>query len=241
MRSESVGSLAKSQPTVVPAKAGTQCLRVRFISKARGPAFAGTTGYMMRTSFRSTVLPLQTIELETAPNPRHAIIWLHGLGADGNDFKPIVPELVDRAWAPIRFVFPNAPMQPVTINGGFVMLAWYDIYAQDLVRQEDERGIRESQALLEALVAREGGRGIPPDRIVLAGFSQGGVITLQTGLRQPKPLAGLVALSCYLPLAGAVAWRTGIGMQWNPPSRVVTHRPVHRDGCLGRAKPPTSR
>jgi phospholipase/carboxylesterase len=146
---------------------------------------------------------LKTIELETRPNPSHAVIWLHGLGADGNDFVPIVPELSLPPLG-IRFVFPNAPMQPVTINGGFVMRAWYDIYGQDLVRQEDERGIRESQALVEALIAREGGRGIPPNRIVLAGFSQGGVITLQTGLRQPKPLAGLMALSCYLPLAGAV-------------------------------------
>jgi phospholipase/carboxylesterase len=146
---------------------------------------------------------LKTIELETRPNPSHTVIWLHGLGADGNDFVPIVPELPLPPLG-IRFIFPHAPMRPVTINGGFVMRAWYDIYAQDLVRQEDERGIRESQDLVEALIAKEGGRGIPPNRIVLAGFSQGGVVTLQTGLRQPKPLAGLMALSCYLPLAATV-------------------------------------
>ncbi|HWA13656.1 MAG TPA: alpha/beta hydrolase [Burkholderiales bacterium] len=146
---------------------------------------------------------LKTIELQTRPNPSHSVIWLHGLGADGNDFVPIVPELPLPPLG-IRFIFPHAPMRPVTINGGFVMRAWYDIYGQDLVRREDERGIRESQDLVEALIAKEGGRGIPPNRIVLAGFSQGGVITLQTGLRQPKPLAGLMALSCYLPLAATV-------------------------------------
>jgi phospholipase/carboxylesterase len=147
--------------------------------------------------------PLKTIELETRPNPSHAVIWLHGLGADGNDFVPIVRELQLPPLG-IRFIFPHAPMRPVTINGGFVMRAWYDIVLQDLVRQEDERGIRESQEMVEALIAKEASRGIPSDRIVLAGFSQGGVITLQTGLRQPKPLAGLLALSCYLPLAATL-------------------------------------
>ena len=146
---------------------------------------------------------LEAIELETRPNPSHTVIWLHGLGADGSDFVPIVQELQLPPLG-IRFVFPHAPKRPVTINGGFVMRAWYDIVMQDLVRQEDERGIRESQAQVEALIAREGGRGIPPGRIVLAGFSQGGVIALQTGLRQPKPLAGVLALSCYLPLAAKV-------------------------------------
>jgi len=157
---------------------------------------------------------LQAIELETRPKPSHSVIWLHGLGADGSDFVPIVEEL---ALPPlgIRFVFPHAPKRPVTINGGFVMRAWYDIVMQDLVRQEDERGIRESQAHVEALIAREGERGIPPERIVLAGFSQGGVITLQTGLRQPKRLAGLLALSCYLPLASKV------GMERNASSADV--------------------
>jgi phospholipase/carboxylesterase len=146
---------------------------------------------------------LEAIELETRPNPSHAVIWLHGLGADGSDFVPIVQELQLPPLG-VRFVFPHAPKRPVTINGGFVMRAWYDIVMQDLVRQEDERGIRESQAQVEALIAREGARGIPPGRIVLAGFSQGGVIALQTGLRQAKPLAGLLGLSCYLPLAAKI-------------------------------------
>jgi phospholipase/carboxylesterase len=147
---------------------------------------------------------LKTIELETRPNPSHAVIWLHGLGADGSDFVPIVQELQLPPLG-IRFIFPHGPMRPVTINGGFVMRAWYDIAEQDLVRREDERGIRESQLLVEALLAKENGRGIPNNRIVLAGFSQGGVITLQTGTRQQKRLAGMLALSCYLPLAASLA------------------------------------
>lgn len=146
---------------------------------------------------------LKAIELETRPNPSHAVIWMHGLGADGGDFVPIVQELKLPPLG-IRFVFPHAPMRPVTINGGFVMRAWYDIVAQDLVRQEDERGIRDSQELIEQLIDRETGRGIPANRIVLAGFSQGGVIALQAGLRHPKRLAGLLALSCYLPLAASL-------------------------------------
>jgi phospholipase/carboxylesterase len=146
---------------------------------------------------------LKTIELETRPNPSHAVIWMHGLGADGSDFVPIVRELKLPPLG-IRFIFPHAPMRPVTINGGFVMRAWYDIVVQDLVRQEDEHGIRESQELVGELIEKEIGRGIPAKRIVLAGFSQGGVITLQAGLRYPKSLAGLLALSCYLPLAATL-------------------------------------
>ena len=124
---------------------------------------------------------LQSIEIETRPKPSHSVIWLHGLGADGNDFVPIVQEL---ALPPlgIRFVFPHAPMRPVTINGGFVMRAWYDIAHQDLVMKEDEHGVRQSQTMIEELVARESARGVPPNRIVIAGFSQGGVIALQTAL-----------------------------------------------------------
>lgn len=147
--------------------------------------------------------PLEAIEIETRPNPSHAVIWMHGLGADGSDFVPIVRELKLPPLG-IRFIFPHAPMRPVTINGGFVMRAWYDIVGQDLARQEDERGIRESQDLVEQLIEKEVGRGIPVNRIVLAGFSQGGVMTLQTGLRYSKRLAGLLALSCYLPLAGTL-------------------------------------
>ena len=147
--------------------------------------------------------PLQSIEIETRANPSHSVIWMHGLGADGSDFVPIVRELKLPPLG-IRFIFPHAPMRPVTINGGFVMRAWYDIVVQDLVRQEDERGIRDSQELVGQLIEKEIGRGIPANRIVLAGFSQGGVITLQAGLRYSKRLAGLLALSCYLPLAATL-------------------------------------
>ena len=143
---------------------------------------------------------LDAIEIETAPNPAASVIWLHGLGADGNDFVPIVGEL-ELPDVPIRFVFPHAPMQPVTINNGMVMRAWYDIPGADLARREDERGVRASQTLVEALIAREKARGTPARRIVLAGFSQGGAIALQTGLRHPERLAGIMALSTYVPLA----------------------------------------
>lgn len=145
--------------------------------------------------------PLDGIELETAPEPRYSVIWLHGLGADGNDFAPIVPELRLGDLGPIRFVFPHAPVQPVTINNGISMRAWYDIYQPDLVRREDEAGLRASQQAVEALIARENERGIPTGRIVLAGFSQGCAMALQTGLRHPEKLAGIIGLSGYLPLA----------------------------------------
>lgn len=145
---------------------------------------------------------LDAIEIESAPNPRASVIWLHGLGADGNDFAPIVPELT--LAAPIRFIFPHAPHIPVTLNAGMVMPAWYDIVAVGGAR-EDERGIRASQAAVEALIAREVARGSDESRIVLAGFSQGGAIALQTGLRHSARLAGIMALSTYLPLAANVA------------------------------------
>ena len=150
-------------------------------------------------------MTLPTVELETAPNPRHAIIWLHGLGADGNDFKPIVPELVDRAWPPLRFVFPHAPVRPVTINGGMSMRAWYDILAPQIASRQDVAGIRASIASLDELIAREGERGIPAERVILAGFSQGGAIVLAGGVRHAAKLAGIVALSTYLPLDGLTA------------------------------------
>jgi phospholipase/carboxylesterase len=146
---------------------------------------------------------LETVEIETGADPERGIIWLHGLGADGNDFAAIVPEL-DLPDAPIRFVFPHAPMQPVTINAGMVMRAWYDISDQ-AIRREDERGVRASQALVEALIERERKRGTKASRLVLAGFSQGGAIALQTGLRRGERLAGIMALSCYLPLADRLA------------------------------------
>jgi phospholipase/carboxylesterase len=141
---------------------------------------------------------LDSIEIETGAHPERSVIWLHGLGADGNDFVPIVPEL-DLPEAPIRFVFPHAPMQAVTINAGMVMRAWYDI-SDAAIRREDERGVRASQVLVEALIEREKGRGTPASRLVVAGFSQGGAIALQTGLRHPERIAGIMALSCYLPL-----------------------------------------
>jgi phospholipase/carboxylesterase len=149
---------------------------------------------------------LETLERQTGENPQWSVIWLHGLGADGHDFAPIVPELVRADWPAIRFVFPHAPMRPVTINGGLRMRAWYDITSLDFgQRQEDAAGIRESISQVEALIARENARGIPDARIVLAGFSQGGAIALGAGLRRAQSLAGLVALSTYLPLAADTA------------------------------------
>ncbi|HET7561525.1 MAG TPA: alpha/beta hydrolase [Rhodanobacteraceae bacterium] len=145
--------------------------------------------------------PLSTIERETAPNPRHAVIWLHGLGADGNDFVPILPQLVPPEWPPLRFVFPNAPVRPISVNGGLPMRAWYDIAGFDLSQKQDEAGVRASIAEVDALIAREVARGVPESGIVLTGFSQGGAIALATGLRHARTLAGIVALSTYLPIA----------------------------------------
>jgi phospholipase/carboxylesterase len=130
---------------------------------------------------------------------------LHGLGADGNDFAPIVPELVDPAWPPLRFVFPHAPVRPVTINNGMSMRAWYDIAAFDLNARQDEAGMRASIAEVETLIARERSRGVPSEHIVLAGFSQGGAIALAAGLRHPDKLGGIIALSTYLPLHATLA------------------------------------
>lgn len=146
-------------------------------------------------------MTLETIEIETAPRPDAAIIWLHGLGADGHDFEPVVPELVrhgERAW---RFVFPNATPRPVTLNGGMRMRAWYDILGLDRKAKEDEAGFRDTDGAIRALIAREIERGIPAGRIVLAGFSQGGAVSLYTAPRYPQRLAGVMALSTYLPLA----------------------------------------
>jgi len=148
---------------------------------------------------------LESLEVETAPSPRAAVIWMHGLGADGYDFVDVPPALRLPESLAVRFVFPHAPMQPVTINGGMVMRAWYDIRPDAGARREDEPGLRQSQRQVEALIAREKARGVPAARIVLAGFSQGGAMALQTGLRHPERLAGIMALSCYLPLADLVA------------------------------------
>lgn len=146
-------------------------------------------------------MDLTTIERETGPNPRATLIVLHGLGADGNDFVPIAAELDLEGVGDVRFVFPHAPTRPVTINNGYVMRAWYDILGSQLERREDEAGLRASQALVDALIAKEKARGVPASRIVLAGFSQGCAMTFMTGLRHDERLAGLVGLSGYLPLA----------------------------------------
>ncbi len=148
---------------------------------------------------------LHTIDIETAPNPRATVLLMHGLGADGNDFVPIAAQLDLAAVGPVRFVFPNAPTMPVTINGGMRMPAWYDISNADLTRREDEAGLRASQAALESLLEREKARGIPASRIVVAGFSQGCAMALMTGLRHSEALAGIVGLSGYLPLASTTA------------------------------------
>lgn len=148
---------------------------------------------------------LDTIDIETGPQPQASIILLHGLGADGNDFVPFADELDLSAVGPVRFVFPHAPQMPVTINGGYVMRAWYDILGTDLVKREDEAGLRASQTLVEALIARERERGVASHRIVLAGFSQGCAMTLLTGLRHPERLGGLLGMSGYLPLEGSTA------------------------------------
>jgi phospholipase/carboxylesterase len=148
---------------------------------------------------------LETIEIETGSAPSATVVWLHGLGADGNDFVPVVKELRLPSQFRVRFVFPHAPMMPVTINNGYVMRAWYDVTSDGLDRRPDARGIVASQTAIEALLAREKARGIASDRIVLAGFSQGGAITLQAGLRHGESLAGLMVLSSYLPLPETLA------------------------------------
>lgn len=142
---------------------------------------------------------LLPVEISSSARPTASIIWLHGLGADGYDFTPVVEKM--QPLPHIRFILPHAPRMPVTLNGGYVMPAWYDIYGRDLTAGQDEAGIRASQQHIEELIAAEIARGIAPERIALAGFSQGGAIALQTGLRQQEPLAGIIALSTYLPLA----------------------------------------
>ncbi|MEP6720469.1 MAG: dienelactone hydrolase family protein [Variovorax sp.] len=150
-------------------------------------------------------MSLAPIEIETGPNPTASVILMHGLGADGNDFVPICNELDLGAIGPVRFVFPNAPVMPVSINNGYPMPAWYDIFGADLVKREDEAGLRRSMATIEGLIAAEKARGIPANRIVVAGFSQGCAMALLTGLRHAERLAGIVALSGYLPLAASTA------------------------------------
>ena len=160
---------------------------------------------------------LSVVEIEPATAATASIIWMHGLGADAHDFEPIVPHLGLPIELGLRFVFPNAPVRPVTINGGVAMRAWYDIFAMDIgARREDEAGLRESEQLVRQLIQREQERGIALDKIVLAGFSQGGAMTLQTGLRYPATLAGMLALSCYLPLHNTVAAERHVANQDTP-------------------------
>jgi phospholipase/carboxylesterase len=161
-------------------------------------------------------MTLETIEIETGPAPQASIIVLHGLGADGNDFVPFAREVRLDSVGPVRWLFPSAPMRPVTLNGGYVMRAWYDILGTDLVRREDEAGLRQSQAAIEALIAREVERGTPAKRIVLGGFSQGCAMTLMTGLRHPQALAGLLCMSGYLPLAATTAQERSTASQTVP-------------------------
>ena len=157
---------------------------------------------------------LQTVEVETGAEPSASVIWLHGLGADGHDFEPIVPELRLPGTLPVRFVFPHAPVRPVTLNGGMAMRAWYDIVSLDRGGPVDSAGINESSESLEALIDREEKRGIEAGRIVLAGFSQGGAIAINTALRSGGKLAGLMGLSTWLPLPDAL--ESG-GLDTTPP------------------------
>jgi phospholipase/carboxylesterase len=144
---------------------------------------------------------VETVEIETGPRPTGTVLWLHGLGADGHDFEPIVPELVERGDRALRFIFPHAPIRKVTINNSMPMRAWYDIVGFDRNATQDERGIRATDAIVRELIQRENERGIPTSRIVLAGFSQGGAVTLYSGIRYPETLAGMMALSCYMLMA----------------------------------------
>ncbi len=145
--------------------------------------------------------PLETVIVETAPDAKYSIIWMHGLGADGHDFEPLVPELVSADTPALRFIFPHAPVRPVTINNGYQMRAWYDLIGIDRRAREDGTGIAASAAQIGALIRAENARGIATNRIVLAGFSQGGAMALHIATRHPEKLAGVIALSCYLPLA----------------------------------------
>lgn len=158
---------------------------------------------------------LAAIDITTGTNPLYSIIWMHGLGADGNDFVPVVQTL-DLPLIPIRFLFPHAPLQPVTINGGYTMRAWYDIRYTDLIEQEDAAGLYRSQHAITALIKHENQRGILSDHIILAGFSQGAAMALQTGLRYPDKLAGIIALSGYLPLAHKIAEEAHIANKATP-------------------------
>jgi phospholipase/carboxylesterase len=159
---------------------------------------------------------LETVEQSTRPRVAWSIVWLHGLGADGHDFAPIVPELVRPDWPGIRFVFPHAPVRAVTVNGGMRMRAWYDIKTLSSDDRADEEGLRESMREVDALLARERDRGVPPERQLLVGFSMGAALALSSGLRREAPVAGVAALSGYLPLAEALAREMTAGGKATP-------------------------
>jgi phospholipase/carboxylesterase len=184
---------------------------MRINSKSLQPIFLRGIRYTARLcEYGSGVLSLpDCVEVTTGPNPVGSVIWLHGLGADGHDFEPIVPELRLPADLPLRFVFPHAPTRPVTINGGMVMRAWYDIVSLDAEGRADAAGVRASTAILESLIARENERGIASEKIVIAGFSMGGAIAINTALHTSHSLAGLLALSTYLPLPQEIEEATG--------------------------------
>jgi phospholipase/carboxylesterase len=159
---------------------------------------------------------LETVTVETGPNPAFSIIWMHGLGADGHDFEPLVPELLEDGMPSLRFVFPHAPMRPVTINNGYQMRAWYDIIGIDRRSTEDFAGIQASADAIGALISQENGRGVATARIALAGFSQGGAMALLIATRLPEKLAGVIALSCYLPMAREFATARNAANQATP-------------------------
>lgn len=160
-------------------------------------------------------LQLSAIDIVTGPNPLYTVLWMHGLGADGNDFVPVVQTL-DLPAIPIRFLFPHAPLQPVTINGNYTMRAWYDIQHADFIKQEDKAGLHRSQRAIVALIEHENQRGIPSNRIILAGFSQGAAMALQAGLRHSDQLAGIMVLSGYLPLAHEIRQEAHAANQATP-------------------------
>jgi phospholipase/carboxylesterase len=180
---------------------------------------------------------LDCVEKTTGPVPAWSIVWLHGLGADGHDFEPIVPELVRPGWPALRFVFPHAPVRPVTLNNGVPMRAWYDLKNLDLDQRADETGVRQSIAQVEALIARENERGVPSERIVLAGFSQGGAIALAAGVRREAPLAALVGLSTYLPMGSTTAAEaTPQGLRTPVFMAHGSHDPVVPEGFGARSR-----
>jgi phospholipase/carboxylesterase len=159
---------------------------------------------------------LESVIVETGPKPTFTVLWLHGLGADGHDFEPLVPELVDRTMPPLRFIFPHAPVRPVTLNNGYRMRAWYDIVGIDRRSAEDFAGMQATAESVTALIAREREAGVPPERLVVAGFSQGGAMALHIATRHDTKLAGVIALSCYLPLAKDLEARRHAANQATP-------------------------